>query len=63
MRNDYPTAWRRKCPHCGDRIKIELPIGTEEGRTGTAKCRRGYELLFGYDRVTVRLLEAVGEER
>jgi hypothetical protein len=63
MKNDHTTAWPFKRPQCGDRIKIELPIGTEEGRTGTAKCRRGYELLFGYDRVTVRLLEAVGEER
>ena len=63
MKNDHPTAWPLKCPQCGDRIRIELPADTEEGRTGTAKCRRGHELLFGYDGVTVRLLEFVGEER
>jgi len=63
MKNDHPTAWPLKCPQCGDRIKIELPADTEEGRTGTAQCRRGHGLLFGYDGVTVRLLEFVGEER
>ena len=63
MKNDHPTAWPLKCPQCGDRIKIELPAGTEEGQTGTARCRREHELLFGYDGVTVRLLEFVGEER
>jgi hypothetical protein len=63
MKNDHPTAWPLKCPQCGDRIKIELPVDTQEGQTGTAQCRRGHELLFGYDGVTVRLLEFVGEER
>ena len=63
MKNDHPTAWPLKCPQCGDRIKIELPADTEEGQTGTARCRRGHELFFGYDGVTVRLLEFVGEER
>ncbi len=32
MKNDHPTVWPLKCPQCGDRIKIELPVDTEEGR-------------------------------
>ncbi len=63
LRTEHATTWPLKCTQCGDRIRIELPPGTEEGRTGASKCRRGHELLFGFDGVTVRLLEFVGEER
>jgi hypothetical protein len=63
IRTQNPTTWPLKCPQCGDRIQVELPPGTEEGRTGEVRCRRGHPLVFGFDGVTVRLLEFVGEER
>ena len=63
MTQTYPTTWPLKCPECGDRLKIELPADTEEGTTDTVKCRRGHLLLFGYDGVTVTLLEVVNEGR
>ena len=62
-RTTHPTTWPLKCTQCGDRIRVDLPANTEEGRTGFTKCRRGHELVFGYDGITVRLLEFVGEER
>lgn len=63
MANQHPESWPLKCPECGDRVKVELPAETEEGETGTAKCRRGHILLFGYDGVTVTLLEVLDEAR
>ena len=62
-KTEYPTTWPLRCTQCGDRIKVELPSNTEEGQTWTTGCRRGHELVFGYDGITVRLLEFVGEER
>jgi hypothetical protein len=61
--NSYPTTWPLKCHECGDRIKVELPADTEEGATGTARCHRGHALLFGYDGVTVMLLDEAFMER
>ena len=63
MTRTYPTTWPLKCSECGDRVRVELPADTEEGTTDTVKCRRGHLLLFGYDGVTVTLLEVVNEGR
>lgn len=63
LKTEHPTTWPLKCTQCGDRIKVELPARTEEGQTGEARCRRGHDLVFGYDGVTVRLLEFVGQAR
>jgi hypothetical protein len=59
----YPKTWPLRCHACGDRITIELPADTPEGETGTAKCHRGHELLYGYDGVTVLLLDEALMER
>jgi hypothetical protein len=61
MTNEHPKTWPLKCRECGDRVKIELPADTREGETGTVTCRRGHVLLYGYDGVTVTLLEVVNE--
>lgn len=55
--------WTLKCHDCGDRISIELPAGMGEGATGTATCHRGHTLLYGFDGMTVMLLDASLLER
>ncbi len=57
MESEYPTTWPLRCHACGDRVRVELPSDTPEGATGRARCHRGHELLFGYDGVTVLLLD------
>jgi hypothetical protein len=59
----YPTTWPLRCHECGDRVRVELPGDTSEGATGRAVCHRGHELLFGYDGVTVMLLDPTLMER
>jgi len=64
MMGDLTKTWPLKCHRCGDRVTLELPADTEEGATGTAPCRRGHGLIYGYDGVTVVLLdEAIMEIR
>jgi hypothetical protein len=58
---DYPKSWPLKCPECRDRVQVELPPETPEGATGTAPCRRGHVLVYGYDGVTVMLIEVATE--
>ena len=60
---EAPKTWPLRCHECGDRIQISLPADTEEGTTGTANCRRGHELLYGFDGVTVVLLDEALMER
>jgi hypothetical protein len=63
-KNEYPKSWPLRCPECRDRIQVELAADAPEGTTGSVRCRRGHELLFGYDGVTVvRLDEALILER
>ena len=61
--NDAPKTWPLRCHECGDRIHVLLPADTEEGTTGTANCHRGHELLYGFDGVTVVLLDEALMER
>lgn len=59
--SDHPKTWPLKCPECRDRVNVELPADVEEGYTGTVTCRREHVLLYGYDGVTVTLLEVLTE--
>ncbi|MFY9552529.1 MAG: hypothetical protein WAU32_15390 [Thermoanaerobaculia bacterium] len=59
MKDDTPKLWPLKCPECGDRVYVELPVDAEDGKAGTAMCHRGHFLLYRYDGVTVSLLEVL----
>jgi hypothetical protein len=61
--NEAPKTWPLRCHECGDSLQVSLPADTEEGTTGTATCHRGHELLFGFDGVTVMLLDEALMER
>jgi hypothetical protein len=63
MTDNHPKTWPLKCHLCGDRITLELPADLEEGSTGAATCHRGHELVYGYDGVTVMLLDESLMER
>jgi len=52
---DFPSRWPARCPLCARRILIELPYGTEAGRTGSQRCPAGHAVDFEYDGVTVRV--------
>ena len=61
--NEAPKTWPLRCYECGDRLQVSLPADTEEGTTGTATCHRGHGLLYGFDGVTVVLLDEALIER